>query len=646
LAQAKTVSRETLAIWSEFEIPRNSKASSPRPPEPDDDFELFQEAFAVEGELDKFKKIIEETLAPIERHGLLDLPKEHAGNQRKICVYMAGQSNRDTSLFPISEVLIAEAIPPLKQTLAAKLSNKIVAERTFAWLSRKLKPTLEPDPVATKIARDEAESAVPEERIPYAKGAALAQAGQSLSRAAIVLLKAEHDSTSAAPSNGERFNRTLAIAGMFGALFTLCGYYIYFREQQLLANLPKFLALLAMVTGTVLAAWTVTGDRRAEMIPMLLFGMVVAVAYHQEIAMLLSAAVALVITFLLGYGLPVFVVLVVSTASAISLLGRIRSRSKLIYVGLVSGGAAFCTAIGVHILDLQPLAWPPITFVDWQPRIEPLFSMANWSALWVVLAAFLMTGLLPFVESMFGVQTDLSLIELGDVSHPLLQELVRRAPGTYNHSINVASLGEAAAEAIGAHGLLVRVGAYFHDIGKMLKPGYYVENQGTHGNRHEDLVPAMSTLVIIAHVKDGADLARQHHLPQPIIDFIEQHHGTTLVEYFYGRAAEIRDANADPDSVVVDEANFRYPGPKPQTKEAAVLMLADAAESACRSLVEPAPARIEGLVQDLAMKRLLDGQFDACGLTLQELHTIEESLVKSLIAVYHGRVKYPDQRSA
>jgi putative nucleotidyltransferase with HDIG domain len=264
----------------------------------------------------------------------------------------------------------------------------------------------------------------------------------------------------------------------------------------------------------------------------------------------------------------------------------------------------------------------------------------------VVLAAFLLTGLLPFVESLFGVQTDLSLIELGDVSHPLLQELVRRAPGTYNHSINVASLGEAAAEAIGAHGLLVRVGAYFHDIGKMLKPGYYVENQGTHGNRHEDLVPAMSTLVIIAHVKDGADLARQHHLPRPIIDFIEQHHGTTLVEYFFGRAAEMRDANPDPDSVVVDEANFRYPGPKPQTKEAAVLMLADAAESACRSLVEPAPARIEGLIQDLAMKRLLDGQFDACGLTLQELHTVQESLVKSLIAVYHGRVKYPDQRSA
>ena len=234
-----------------------------------------------------------------------------------------------------------------------------------------------------------------------------------------------------------------------------------------------------------------------------------------------------------------------------------------------------------------------------------------------------MTGLLPFVERMFDVQTDISLLELGDVQHPLLQELVRRAPGTYNHSINVASIAETAADAIGANGLLVRVGAYFHDIGKMLKPSYFVENQGPEGNRHETLQPAMSTLVIIAHVKDGADLARQHHLPQSIIDFIEQHHGTTLVEYFYRREAQrLKD---DPDAGELDETTFRYPGPKPQTKEAGVLMLADVVESASRALVDPTPARIESLVHDLAMKRLLDGQFDECGLTLSELHTIEDS---------------------
>ena len=162
-----------------------------------------------------------------------------------------------------------------------------------------------------------------------------------------------------------------------------------------------------------------------------------------------------------------------------------------------------------------------------------------------------------------------------------MQELVRRAPSTYNHSITVGSIAEAAAESIHARGLLVRVGAYFHDIGKMLKPDYFVENQGPDDNRHEALVPAMSTLVIIAHIKDGADLARQHRLPQPIIDLIAQHHGTTRVEFFYDRATE--QQQADPNGGEVDESSYRYPGPKPQTKEAAVLMLADAVESASRT---------------------------------------------------------------
>jgi putative nucleotidyltransferase with HDIG domain len=190
----------------------------------------------------------------------------------------------------------------------------------------------------------------------------------------------------------------------------------------------------------------------------------------------------------------------------------------------------------------------------------------------------------------------------------------------------------------------VRVGAYFHDIGKMLKPGYFIENQAPDANQHAALVPAMSTLVIIAHVKDGTNLARQHHLPEIIIDFIRQHHGTMLVEYFYVRANE--QSQSDPNGGEVEESTFRYPGPKPQTKESGVLMLADAVEGASRTLVDPTPARIESLVRQLAERRLEDGQFDESGLTLRELRTIQNSLVKSLIAIYHGRVKYPDQRTA
>jgi len=242
------------------------------------------------------------------------------------------------------------------------------------------------------------------------------------------------------------------------------------------------------------------------------------------------------------------------------------------------------------------------------------------------------------------VQTDLSLLELGDASHPLLRRLAQRAPGTYNHSINVASIGEAAADAIGAHGLLVRVGAYFHDIGKMFKPEYFIENQGAGVNQHDALQPAMSTLVIIAHVKDGADLARSHHLPQRIIDFILQHHGTTLVEYFYREAAKRSEEN--PNGEAVSDKDFRYPGPKPQTLESAVLMLADAVESASRTLVDPGPARIQGLVDMIAQKKVADGQFDECGLTFRQLHRIRQSLAKSLTSIYHARIKYPDQQQS
>jgi putative nucleotidyltransferase with HDIG domain len=189
------------------------------------------------------------------------------------------------------------------------------------------------------------------------------------------------------------------------------------------------------------------------------------------------------------------------------------------------------------------------------------------------------------------------------------------------------------------------VGAYFHDIGKMLKPNYFVENMTGGENRHEHLAPAMSTLIIIGHVKDGADLARQHNLPQALIDFVEQHHGTTLVEYFYHEAT--RQAEEQPDHRTdAEEAHFRYPGPKPQTREAAVLMIADAVEGASRTLSEPTPSRIERLIHDIVMKRLLDGQFDESGLTFTELGRIEESLTKSLAAMYHGRVKYPEQRTA
>jgi len=467
--------------------------------------------------------------------------------------------------------------------------------------------------------------------VQYEPGQTLAAAGEPLSEDQIRRMQLEHEAAVAEMPAVQKILRAAAVTGVILALFGVCAVYLYRRERRLIVSLQRMITMLVFIVCTVVAACQVADPWRAEIVPLLLFGQTAAIAYRQELALLLSGVVALVIVLGLGGGLGSLLLLFGVAAATVLQLGCIRNRSKLIYVAFLAGLLAVLLSLGVAVLQMRHLGWP-------------LLAEAGRYGLWTLATGFLMTGLLPFVERLFGVLTDISLLELGDVAHPLLQELVLRAPSTYNHSITVGSIAEAAADTIAARGLLVRVGAYFHDIGKMLKPEYFIENQSPDANRHESLIPAMSTLVIIAHVKDGADLARQHRLPEVLVDFIEQHHGTTLVEYFYGRAAQ--QSECDPNAARVDESNFRYPGPKPQTREAAVLMLADAVESACRSLVDPAPARIEGLVRDIADRRLDDGQFDDSNLTLRELRAIEDSMIKSLVANYHGRIKYPGQRTA
>jgi putative nucleotidyltransferase with HDIG domain len=618
-------------VWQEFFAAPTPDKAALLPAEQEQHFQEFRAALSTPEALAHLEKSVADALQPWEQHGLLkELPQEQKeGNQKEIVVFPKGRP-LDRQSFNVSDVILGDA-HSLKKRLAAENTSPEVVERVFDWLRPQLIPTLSLNNDETRRAREEANARIHDVVTPFEPGDLLARAGQPLATESMELLEREHKALTKSLGLLQRVCYSLATLGMFVALLTLCGVYVLAYERRLIANMRQFLIMLGLVIVTVgLTMLAGTDSLRAELIPLLLFGMTVSIAYHQESALLFSAALALVVVVSIGQGLYEFIILNAAVATAILLVGPIRSRWKLIYVGMCVGVVVILTTIGVGTLAEQPF-------------YEMVLPDAVRFGLWSLLATIVMSGgLLPLVERMFGVQTDLSLLELADISHPLLQELVRRAPGTYNHSINVASIAEAAAESIHARGLLVRVGAYFHDIGKMLKPAYFVENQGTDNSRHDTLVPAMSTLIIIAHVKDGADLARQHHLPETLLDFIQQHHGTTLVEYFYHRANE--RSETDPDGGEVEESAFRYPGPKPQTKEAAVLMLADAVEGASRALAEPTPARIESLVHDIAMKRLLDGQFDQCSLTLRELATVEDSLIKSLTAVYHGRIKYPEHR--
>ncbi len=629
-------------LWSEFEPPLADGTPPLTEEERRQQFEKFREALKVEGALDTFKAALADAMKLIEQNGVLDaLPSDHDANFERIAVRQAGTSGFEATV-AINDVLRENATTQLQKSLETKIPSLEVSKRVFAWMQPKLPVTLTRDIEATRLERQEEADKVTDKTTEFLPGSVLALARKigepadkaPLDTAEMELIRLEHEAEIAQRTFTDKAARSIAVLGMYVALYVLCGFYVYYREPRVASELSQLAILLTAVVLTVgLMVITSQDDWRAEVIPLMLFGMTMAIAYDREFALLLTSAITLVGAQAIGMQLEDAVVIMAIATGAILCLGRVRSRSKLLSVGFVAAGVAIFTTLGVGTLEGQPYL--------------PLIKMALLWGFWAIVAGSLMTCMLPIVERVFGVQTDLSLIELGDPAHPLLQELIRRAPGTYNHSITVASLAEAAAEAIGARSLLVRVGAYFHDIGKMLKPGYFAENQGQGDNRHQSLMPAMSTLVIIAHVKDGADLARQNRIPEPIIDFIQQHHGTTLVEYFFRQAAERSSKGNDIDgSNVVDESSFRYPGPKPQTKEAGILMLSDAVESASRVLVEPTPARIESLVEELSRKRLLDGQFDECGLTLEEVDKIGQSLVKSLTAVYHGRVKYPDQETA
>jgi len=248
-------------------------------------------------------------------------------------------------------------------------------------------------------------------------------------------------------------------------------------------------------------------------------------------------------------------------------------------------------------------------------------------------------GMLSVLEWALGIVTNIRLLELSDLNHPLLKQMAMQAPGTYHHSLMVGNLAEAAAEEIGANSLLARVGSYFHDVGKINKPLYFSENQRGGKNKHDDLTPNMSALVLTAHEKEGVELAREHKLNQPIIDFIEQHHGTSLMPFFYQKAME-QSSGHD-----ASEENFRYPGPRPQSREIAICMLADSVEAASRTLTNPTHGRIKALVEKIANNKFIDSQLDECDLTLKDLHAIADSFVRVLTGYLHSRVEYPEEQT-
>lgn len=431
-------------------------------------------------------------------------------------------------------------------------------------------------------------------------------------------------------------------------LISLAGtVYIYHFQKKIRRNHTRALVLASLfilmmgltklgVSSTGLTFWATGGAVTTAVI--------LTIAYDQRFAIGLTVFYCLFACFAAASApveefqltdINLFLTMGAGVISCGFLLKEIRTRIKLLQVSTVAAVVVFLMAVALDFLsrNLSSLR---------DSEMAAILKNAGLHAGITLVVGVLIQGLLPLIEKAFRIATSMTLLDYSDANQRLLKRLHMEAPGTFSHSLLIGSIAEAAAEAIGRNGLLCRVGAYYHDIGKINKAGYFVENELGSASRHEKLSPKMSHLIIIGHVKDGIEIAKEYGLPAVLRQFIETHHGTTLIEPFYHEAKKQQNKDAKGKATeTVSESEFRYPGPKPRTKEAAIIMLSDAVEGAVRSLQEVTPSKIEAVVHNMAMKRLQDGQFDECDLSLRDLSRIEASISKTLAAHYHSRIAYP-----
>ena len=358
-------------------------------------------------------------------------------------------------------------------------------------------------------------------------------------------------------------------------------------------------------------------------IPLAAGAMIVCLFMGRETALIFALALALCTSMLLQGGLETFIYFILSCTMASWWLQDCRERKIIIKTGAKLGLLNAFLAVVIHVY-MGTASWSTLPF---DLTVAFLGGIG---------AGIITAGMAPVVEMVFHYTTDITLLELANLDRPILRRLMLEAPGTYHHSMVVGSLVEAAATEIGANPILAKVCGYYHDIGKLKQPLYFIENQSDGRNKHDKLAPSMSALILIAHVKNGVEIAREHKLGQVIIDTTQQHHGTSLISYFYEKAKAVKGE----DAVNIDD--FRYPGPRPQTREAGLVMLADVVEAASRTLENPTPSRIQGLVQNLINKIFSDGQLDYCELTLKDLHRIASSFNKILNGIHHHRIEYQD----
>jgi len=512
--------------------------------------------------------------------------------------------------------------------------KKILISSFDSWL----RPNLFFNEEETRTLERQAEAEVDPVVIQVKKGRTIVRAGDETTSQNLVLLN--HLKKLKQPYRVlSRFFGILVIVTFF--MIALWQYLVLFQKKRGKIK-PHYLLLALILCGALLVTKVFVGlaDVLSETViseslqnplnfyflaPMAAGTILVILLIDANVAVLFSVIFATFVGLLTGH-VSLSVYALAGSLTAVYVLDHYRERLAIIRGGLIIGIVNVATVLALHFYaSTTALSWTALSI-----RLSGGFLSG-------LFAAMLASLLLPVLESLFDVTTDIRLLELSNLNKPILRRLAVEAPGTYHHSIVVGTLAEAAAEAIGANALLVRVGAYYHDIGKLKKPSYYVENQIYCSNKHESLSPSMSSLILASHVKDGLSMADEIGLAPKVRDMIPQHHGTRLMTYFYQKA---RDA-ADDKHPNISEDDFRYPGPKPQSREAAILMLADQVEAAARTLQDPTPSQIEGMIRRLVQSTIQDGQFDECDITLKDLEDISRAYVRVIAGIHHHRIEYP-----
>lgn len=474
----------------------------------------------------------------------------------------------------------------------------------------------------------QAKSAVPEVKKRIEKGETIIKKGEIATAQHIAELEALGLQRAPVDFGGIISIVILIMLIFFGAAIYLYLYYphILFNEQLtiLLGIIILFIVIVAKVWMSIALSLPSISSVAGFFIPTAAGSLLIAILLEKKLAVFMTLILGMLVGIIAGYNFYYMLFAIIGGTAAVYSVSHLSQRRDIMRAGIIASGVNALVVLSVTFGS------------DYE-----LFTMAKAMALGILnglVASVIAGGTLPYIEDTFRILTDVKLLELSNPNHPLLKKLLLEAPGTYHHSIIVGNLAEAGAEAVGASPLLARVGSYYHDIGKTKRPYFFIENQITAENPHDKIAPGLSTLIITSHTKDGAELGRKYKLPKEIIDIIQQHHGTSLLAYFYHRALE------DKKNDKLVDRDFRYLGPKPQTKEAAVVMLADSVEAAVRSMEKANYGQVEAAVRKLIKEKLNDGQLDESDLTLRDLEKIREAFLIVLSGIFHSRIEYPDDK--